>query len=81
MVKIKKETISREAFEREMDEIKSFIKENSPRIEFGDALIEKINNAKNRLIEYIDEKDAEKFRIPEWLNQDVTVTVQAKEIG
>lgn len=79
MVKVKKNTISREAFEREMDEIKNLVRANTDP-NFGEVLILAINNAKNRLIEYIDEKDAELFRIPEWLNQDVTVTVQAKEI-
>ena len=77
MVKIKKETISREAFEREMDEIKNLVRQNTD----PEVVVLAINNAKNRLIEYIDERDAEKFRIPEWLNTDVTVTVQAKEIG
>ena len=77
MVTVKKNTINRESFEREMDEIKNLVRhEIDP-----DLIILAINNCKNRLVEYVDEKDAELFRIPEWLNRDATVTVQAREIG
>lgn len=80
MVKVKKETINRESFEREMDEIKNLVRQGTD----PDVVILAINNAKSRLIEFIDEKDAEMFRIPDWLNQDTDIfhiTVTAKELG
>lgn len=77
MAIVKKNTINRESFEREMDEIKNLVRQGTD----PEVIVLAINNAKNRLIEYIDEKDAELFRIPEWINQDVTVSIQAKEIG
>lgn len=78
MVKIKKDTINREAFEKEMESLKSFIAQNPTD---SRTIVQAINDKMHKLIDYIDEKDAELFRIPEWLNRDVTVTVQAKEIG
>ena len=77
MAIVKKNTINRESFELEMDEIKNLVRQGTD----PEVIVLAINNAKNRLIEYIDEKDAEPFRIPEWINQDVTVSIQAKEIG
>ena len=75
MVRVKKDTINREAFEREMDEIKNLVRQGTD----PDVVILAISNAKHRLIEYVDEKDAELFRIPEWIN-DVTVTVRREDI-
>ena len=76
MAIVKKDTIDREAFEQGMAMLKTLVR----RSEDPEVVVKSINDITHRLIEYIDEKDAELFRIPEWLNQDVTVTVQAKEI-
>lgn len=65
MAKIKKDTINREAFEKEMDEIKNLIHQNTD----PEVIILAINNVKNRLTEYIDERDAEPFHISEWMNR------------
>lgn len=78
MVKVKKDTISREAFEKEMEGLKSLVAQNPTD---SKIVISAINTVIHRLVDYIDERDAELFRIPDWLNRDVTVTVQAKEIG
>ena len=64
MVKIKKDTISREAFEKEMESLKSFIAQNPTD---SRTIVQAINDKMHKLIEYIDERDAELFRIPEWL--------------
>ena len=34
-----------------------------------EVMIRTINNAEHRMIQYIDEKDAEKFKIPSWMNE------------
>lgn len=64
MVKVKKDTINREAFEKEMESLKSFLEQNpgDPR-----TVSQAIEAVKHKLIEYIDERDAELFRIPEWM--------------
>lgn len=77
MAIVKKNTINREAFEQGMDMLKTLVRQG----EDPEVIVKSINDITHRLIEYIDEKDAELFRIPEWINQDVTVSVQAKEIG
>lgn len=77
MVKVKKDTINRVAFEKAMDKLKALVRQG----EDPAVIVQTINDTTHELTEYIDEKDAELFHIPEWLNQDVTVTVQRKEIG
>lgn len=77
MVTVKKNTINRESFEREMDEIKNLVRQGTD----PDVVILAINHAKTRLIEYEEKKDTDPFEIPKWMNTDVTVTVQRKEIG
>jgi hypothetical protein len=74
MVTVKKNTINREAFEREMDEIKNLVRQGTD----PDVVILAINNAKSRLIEYEEKKDTDPFEIPKWMN---TVTVKASDIG
>ena len=76
MVKIKKDTINREAFEKEMESLKSFIAQNPTD---SRTIVQAINDKMHKLIEYIDERDAELFRIPEWMN-DVTVSVRKEDI-
>ena len=76
MVKIKKDTINREAFEKEMESLKSFITQNPTD---SRTIVQAINDKMHKLIEYIDERDAELFRIPEWMN-DVTVSVRKEDI-
>lgn len=76
MAIIKKDTISREGFEILTAELKRQLRSGTD----PELIIRTITDAEHQLIKYVDEKDAELFRIPEWLNQDVTVTVQAKEI-
>ena len=76
MVKIKKDTISREAFEKEMESLKSFIAQNPTD---SRTIVQAINDKMHKLIEYIDERDAELFRIPEWMN-DVTVSVRKEDM-
>ncbi len=78
MVKVKKDTINRIAFESEMESLKGFVMQNptDPR-----TVVQAINNAVNKLTEYIDEKDADPFHIPDWINQDVTVSMSATDIG
>lgn len=76
MVKIKKDTISREAFEKEMESLKSFVTQNPTD---SRTIVQAINDKMHKLIEYIDERDAELFRIPEWMN-DVTVSVRKEDM-
>ena len=76
MATVKKDTINREAFEEAMYKIKTLVRQG----EDPEVVVKSINDIMHRLIEYTDEKNTELFRIPEWLNQGVTVTVQAKEI-
>ena len=76
MVKIKKDTINREAFEKEMESLKSFIAQNPTD---SRTIVQAINDKMHKLIEYIDERDAELFRIPEWMN-DVTVSVRKEDM-
>lgn len=76
MVKIKKDTINREAFEKEMESLKSFITQNPTD---SRTIVQAINDKMHKLIEYIDERDAELFRIPEWMN-DVTVSVRKEDM-
>lgn len=72
-VKIKKNTIDRESFEREMEQLKLFVKENND----PNSVISEINSVIRRLIDYIDERDADPFAVPEWL----TTRVKPEEIG
>lgn len=74
MVTVKKNTINRESFEREMDEIKNLVRQGTD----PDVVILAIKNAKSRLIEYEEKKDTDPFEIPKWMN---TVTVKASDIG
>lgn len=67
MIRVKKDTISREAFEQEMDGIKNLVRQGTE----PELLVMAINNCKNRLIEYVDKKDTELFRIPEWLEAKI----------
>ena len=60
MVKIKKDTINREAFEKEMESLKSFITQNPTD---SRTIVQAINDKMHKLIEYIDERDAELFRM------------------
>lgn len=76
MVKIKKDTINREAFEKEMESLKSFVVQNPTD---SRTIVQAINDKMHKLIEYIDERDAELFRIPEWMN-DVTVSVRKEDM-
>lgn len=76
MVKIKKDTINREAFEKEMESLKSFVTQNPTD---SITIVQAINDKMHKLIEYIDERDAELFRIPEWMN-DVTVSVRKEDM-
>ena len=83
MVTIKKDTINRMAFEREMHNLKQIICQHPKQ----DALyIREIQRIEKRLIEYVDEKhpagetQAEELRIPKWLKTDV-ITVHVKDIG
>lgn len=64
-VKVKKDTVNREAFEHSMDEIKNLVRQNAE----PELIIQAINDTKNRLTEYIDEKEAELFRIPDWIHE------------
>ncbi len=67
MARVKKDTISREAFEQEMDRIKNLVRQGTD----PELLVMAINDCKNRLIEYVDERDIELFRIPEWLEAKI----------
>lgn len=63
MVTVKKDTVNRAAFENEMDGLKTLIRSKAD----PDIVIKAINNIEHRLIEYIDERDAELFKIPAWI--------------
>lgn len=65
MAIVKRDTISREAFEELMAELKTMIRADAD----PEVMIRTINNAEHRMIQYIDEKDAEKFKIPSWMNE------------
>ena len=76
MAIVKRDTISREGFEILTAELKRQLRSGTD----PELIIRTITDAEHQLIKYVDEKDAELFRIPEWLNQDMTVTVQAGDI-
>lgn len=63
MVTVKKDTINRAAFEHEMADLKGLIRKGCD----PEVIIKAINNIEHRLIEYIDERDAELFKIPAWI--------------
>ena len=65
MAIVKRDTISREAFEELMTELKTMIRTGAD----PEVMIRTINNAEHQMIQYIDEKDAEKFKIPSWMNE------------
>lgn len=65
MAIVKRDTISRQGFEEVMAELKTMVKAGAD----PEVIIRSINNAERRLIQLIDEKDAEPFRIPEWMNE------------
>ena len=65
MAIVKRDTISRQGFEEVMAELKTMVKAGAD----PEVIIRSINNAEHRLIQLIDEKDAEPFRIPEWMNE------------
>ena len=70
MVKVKKPTINTDAFEKEMESLKVYVMKYP---EDTKGIVKAINNTKYRLIEWIDERDAELFHIPEWLDGTATV--------
>lgn len=76
MAIVKKDTIDREAFEQGMSMLKTMVR----RCEDPEVVVKSINDITHRLIEYTDEKNLEKFHIPDWINQDVTVSVQRRDI-
>ena len=65
MAIVKRDMISRHGFEEVMAELKTMVKAGAD----PEVIIRSINNAERRLIQLIDEKDAEPFRIPEWMNE------------
>ena len=63
MVTVKKDTINRAAFEKEMADLKGLIRSAAD----PEVVVKAINNAEHRLIEYISKEDAEPFKIPAWI--------------
>ncbi len=72
-VKVKKSTIDRESFEREMEQLKLFVKQNND----PNMVISAINTVIRRLVVYVDESKADPFAIPEWM----TTRVKPEDIG
>lgn len=73
MVTVKKNTIDREAFEREMSTLKDLVRS----IPEAEEVTRAINKATQNLIEYVEESKADSFAIPEWL----TTRLKPEEIG
>lgn len=65
-VKVKKNTIDTEAFEWEMSALKQLIAQHPTN---GELIVKEINNIAQRLIEFIDEKEPEPFKIPDWIHR------------
>lgn len=79
-MKVKRATIDTDAYELEQHKIKQFILANDNKLS-AETLIQFLNASRDRLIVFVEKEVAEPFQIPEWINQDVTVSIQAKEIG
>ena len=63
MVTVKKDTINRAAFEKEMADLKGLIRKGCD----AEVIVKAVNNIEHRLIEYINKEDAEPFKIPAWI--------------
>lgn len=65
MAIVKKDTISREGFEILTAELKKMLKSGTD----PEVIIRTITEAEHQLIKYVDEKDAEPFKIPSWMKE------------
>lgn len=71
MVMVKKNTIDREAFEREVRALKDLVRS----IPEAEEVTRAINKATQNLIEYVEESGIEPFQIPTWLNENSSTAV------